>query len=168
MEVTAMAWSAAERQERIERYARGPDLVRAALERVPEEARRWKPSPERWSVHEIVCHCADAETNAAARIRYVLAEKAPTVVGYDQDEWARALDYLAQPLEPALACIDATRAHTTALIRRLPEAAWAREGRHTESGRYTAEDWLRLYSEHLETHAAQIDRTVQAWRERGA
>lgn len=163
-----MALSSAERQERIERYARGPEMVRAALARVPEEARRWKPSPERWSVHEIVCHCADAETNAAARIRFVLAETEPTVVGYDQEEWARALDYQDQPLEPALLCIEGTRAHTAALIRRLPEAAWSREGRHTESGRYTAEDWLRLYSEHLETHAAQIDRTFEAWRARGA
>jgi hypothetical protein len=90
------------------------------------------------------------------------------VMGYDQDEWARALDYHAQPLEPALACIEGVRAHTAALIRRLPEEAWAREGRHTESGRYTAEDWLAIYAEHLEKHAAQVDRTLQAWRERGA
>jgi hypothetical protein len=163
-----MGLTAAERQERIERYVRGPALVKEALARVPEEARRWKPSPERWSVHEIVCHCADSETNASARIRFVLAEQEATVLGYDQDAWARVLDYHAQPLEPALACIEATRAHTAALIRGLPAEAWTREGRHTQSGRYTAEDWLRIYSEHLEKHSAQIDRTLQAWRERSA
>ena len=42
--------------------------------------------------------------------------------------------------------------------------AWRREGRHTESGRYTAEDWLLVYSEHLEKHDAQIERNLAAWR----
>ena len=156
--------TAEERESRIERYARGAELVRDALARVPEEARKWKPAPERWSVHEIVCHCADAEVNASGRIRYLVAEKAPLIVGFDQDEWARALDYHSLPLQPALRCLEGTLALTTELIRRLPEAAWRREGTHTDSGRYTAEDWLRLYSEHLEKHAAQIDRALAAWQ----
>lgn len=158
--------AAEERKSRIDRYARGAALVKAALDKVPEEARKWKPAPGKWSVHEIVCHCADSEVNASGRIRYVLAEKRPTIVGYDQDEWARAFDYHALPLEPALRCLEGTRAHTAELIRRLPEEAWTREGTHTESGRYTAEDWLRIYAEHLEKHAAQIDRTLAAWRTR--
>ena len=157
-------FSAAERSERIERYARGPELLQAALARVPEEARKWKPAPDKWSVHEIVCHCADSEVNASGRIRYLLAEKDPVVVGYDQDEWTRAFDYHALPLDPALRAVEGTRAHTAELIRRLPAEAWTREGRHTESGRYTAADWLRTYSEHLEKHSGQIDRTLAAWR----
>lgn len=158
--------TAGERQACIERYARGAALVTEALAKVPEEARKWRPEAGRWSVHEIVCHCADAEVNGSSRIRYLVAEEAPTIVSYDQAEWARALDYHSLPLEPALRCIEATRAHTADLLRRLPEQAWAREGRHTEAGRYTAEDWLLIYAEHLEKHAAQIDRTLQAWRSR--
>lgn len=162
-----MSITQAERAERIERYARGATVLRQALARVPEQARKWKPSPERWSVHEIVCHCADSEVNGAARIRYVLAEKEPVVLGYDQDHWARALDYHALPLEPALQCVEGARAHTAELIRRLPEESWRREGRHTESGRYTADDWLSIYAEHLEKHSRQIERTLQAWQAAG-
>ena len=50
--------------------------------------------------------------------------------------------------------------------RRLPEAAWQRAGRHTESGPYSAEDWLRIYAEHLEGHAQQIEANLAAWRSR--
>ena len=56
------------------------------------------------------------------------------------------------------------RANTVALLRRLPEAAWVREGRHTESGRYTAEDWLAIYADHLEGHARQIETNVELWQ----
>lgn len=158
-----MPLSAAEREELITRYARGPEQIRAALAKVPEEARQWRPGPGRWSAHEVAVHCADSETNSALRIRYLLAEKEPVIVGYDQEEWARAFDYHAEPLEPALAAVETARGRTVPILRRLAEADWAREGRHTEEGRYTAEDWLRLYAAHLEGHAAQIERNLEAW-----
>jgi hypothetical protein len=161
-----MALTPDERQSLIERYAAGPRRLREALDRVPEAARKWKPAADRWSVHEVVCHCADSETNAAIRVRYVLAERSPTIVGYDQDSWAKALDYHAHPLAAALAAVEAVRANTVPLLRKLPESAWAREGTHTESGRYSVDNWLQIYADHLETHARQIERTLTAWQSR--
>jgi len=153
-----------DRDELIGRYAAGPERLRAALAKVPEEARQWRPGPGRWTVHEIVCHCADSETNGALRIRYLVMEKDPVIIGYDQDAWASGLDYHAHPLKVALNTVDAVRANTVPLLRRLPEAAWTRVGRHTESGSYGAADWLRSYAEHLEKHSRQIERNLEAWR----
>jgi hypothetical protein len=155
-----------QRERLIEQYAAGPARLRAALAGVPEEARKWRPAPREWSVHEVICHCADSETNAAARIRYLVSEKDPVILGYDGNAWAVTFDYHSHPLEPALALIDAVRANTVALLRRLPEDAWTREGRHTESGRYTADDWLRIYAAHLEEHSRQIENNLTAWRSR--
>jgi len=155
-----------ERERLIEQYAAGPARLRGALAQVPAEARQWRPKDGEWSAHEVVVHCADAETNAAARIRYLASETDPLILGYDEARWAVTLDYHRHPLEPALAVVDAVRANTLALLRRLPDEAWQREGRHTQSGRYTAEDWLRIYSEHLDIHARQIEANVSAWRAR--
>jgi DinB family protein len=157
----------AQREERIEMYANGPLRLRSALARVPDAAVKWRPGPGRWSAHEIVCHCADSELNAAARLRYLVAEKDPVVLGYDQDDWARLFDYHAHPLEPALATVEAVRANTVPVLRRLSGEQWSREGRHTQSGRYTVLDWLRIYSDHVENHSRQIERNVEAWVERG-
>ncbi|HSB60253.1 MAG TPA: DinB family protein [Vicinamibacteria bacterium] len=159
-----MALEANEREGLIARYAAGPERLRAALAKVPEEARKWPPGPGRWTVHEVVCHCADSETNGALRIRYLLVEKDPLIVGYDQDAWAARLDYHAHPLEAALATVEAVRANTAPLLRRLPAEAWSRVGRHSESGSYGAEDWLRIYAEHLEKHSRQIERNLEQWR----
>lgn len=158
-----MPLTPAEREDLIRRYAEGPAKVRAAWERVPEAARHWRPGEGKWSAHEIVCHCGDAEANAAMRIRYLAAEKEPLIIGYDQEAWARVLDYAGHPAEPALALMDAARASTVALLRRVPDSLWTKRGRHTESGEYSAEDWLQIYAEHLEKHADQIDRGRAAW-----
>jgi len=159
-----MVLSQAERNALIDKYAAGAARLRAALAAAPEAARQWRPAPGKWSIHEIVCHCADSEANAYGRIRYLLAEPEPLVLGYDQDVWAQTFDYHNHPLEPALQTVGAVRANTVALLRRLPEEAWKREGRHTDSGRYTAEDWLRIYAEHVEKHSRQIERTLAAWQ----
>ena len=158
-----MTISRAERERLIERYAAGPSRLREAWARVPAEARTWRPDSGEFSAHEVVCHCADSETNAAARIRYVVAEPDPLVLGYDENAWARILDYHSHPVEAALATVDAVRANTVPLISRLPDEVWEKAGRHTESGRYTALDWLAIYAAHLEEHTQQIERIIAAW-----
>jgi len=70
-------------------------------------------------------------------------------------------------VDVALATVRAVRANTAAILRRLPEEAWTREGRHTASGRYTALDWLGIYAEHLEIHARQIEANLAAWEAAG-
>jgi hypothetical protein len=155
-----------ERAALIESYEAGPRRLEAAFRSVPPEARQWRPAAGAWSAHEVVVHCADSETASSSRIRFVLAEDDPLIVGYDQDAWAIRLDYHAQPIEPALLAIAATRASTAALLRLLPDHLWERAGRHTESGHYPAEEWLRYYAAHLEDHAQQIEANLAAWRER--
>jgi hypothetical protein len=155
-----------ERHRLIEQYGSAPGRLRDALASVPPEAMTWSPAPGEFSVHEIVCHCADSETNAYSRIRYLLTAEKPVIVGYDPVVWAREFDYANHPLDAALVTVEAVRANTAPILRRLPEEAWGREGTHSESGRYTATDWLRIYSEHLEEHIDQIHRTVDAWRSR--
>jgi hypothetical protein len=158
-----MPFDAATRGSFLRRYAEGSALLRQAWEEVPAEARAWRPGEGRWSAHEVVVHCADSETYAAIRIRLLLADPEPLIVGYDENEWARRFDYHASDPELALRLVETARASTAALLARLPEGAWGRMGRHTHSGPYGTDDWLRNYGEHLEIHATQIRRNLAAW-----
>lgn len=158
----------AERDDCIRRYTEGAALLSAALATVPREAMQWRPAPGKWSAHEVIVHCADSEANAHMRIRYLLGESSPTIIGYDQDHWATEMDYHAHPLDLALATVHAVRANTVPLLRRVTPEQWARGGRHTESGPYGPEDWLRSYAAHLETHTRQLERIVTAWKTRGS
>lgn len=158
--------TAAERAALITRYAEGPALFRRTLAKVPAAALQWRPAPGKWTVHEIIIHCADSESNAHMRIRYLVAEAKPVIIGYDQDVWATVLEYHSLPVDPALAVIDAVRANTVPLLHRLSEADWAKGGQHSESGAYNAIDWLHSYAEHLEVHSRQIERNMAAWGKR--
>ena len=160
-----MAMTAQRREELIGLYEDGPRKLSAAYEQVPEEARKWRPAPEKWSAHEVACHCADSETNAAMRIRYLLAEKDPLIVGYDQAAWATQFEYHELPAGAALATVVAVRAGTVPLLRRMTQEDWRKTGRHTEVvGAFGTEQWLEVYAEHLEKHSGQILRNLEAWK----
>ena len=161
-----MAIGKSELDAYLKRYGSGPALLRMAWSEVPAEARQWRPAEGKWSAHEIVVHCADSETYGAARIRLLLAEEEPLIVGYDENVWARVFDYHGHDVELAFRTIEAVRANTVTMLRRLPDEAWGRTGRHSQSGTYTDNDWLRIYAEHLEVHARQIRRNIEAWKAR--
>src|SRR5690349_11748858 len=157
-----------ERDAFLARYEAGPALLRAAWDKTPRDARQWRPAQGKWSAHEVVVHCADSEAYGHTRIRLVLAEAEPLVVGYDENVWARTFDYHAHDPELALRTIEAVRTNTLACLRRLPDAAFGKLGTHTESGAYSDADWFRLYAEHLEVHARQIGRNLAAWKVRAS
>ena len=152
-----------EREKLIGRYADGPGRLREALAKAPERMRKWRPEPGEFSVHEVIVHCADSETNSHGRIRYLMSEDNATIIGYDPPVWAAAFDYQNHPLDAALLTVEAVRANTVPILRRAPDSAWAKAGTHTESGPYSAEDWLRIYAAHCHDHAEQIERVIEAW-----
>ena len=151
-----------ERNVLIKQYAEGYDEVIRALDNFPAESLGAHPIPGKWSAREIVHHLGDSETTSAVRIRRLLCEEKPLITGYDQDEFARRLRYNERDMAPALEAFRYARATTVQLLGLMSEDEWQRAGTHTENGRYSSEDWLRIYAAHAHGHAAQIRRLREA------
>jgi hypothetical protein len=153
--------NAAERDALIDQYEDGPRVVGAALEGITAAELEAREAPGEWSSREIVHHLADSEMTSAIRLRLLIAQDGPTFLGYDQEEFVRRL-FPDRPIEPSLAAFAGARAATAPILRRLREEQWLRFGTHSESGRYSVEDWLRLYGSHAHEHAGQIRRARAA------
>jgi len=157
----------AQRETLIQTYADGPAKLKAAVAGAPETMRKWRPEPDEFSVHEIVVHCADSETNSHGRIRYLVAEDNATIHGYDPDDWAKKFSYMDHPLEASMLTVEAVRANTVPILRRFSEEDWGSTGTHSESGVYSADGWLQIYAAHLEQHTAQVKSVIAAWEAAG-
>jgi hypothetical protein len=151
-----------ERDALVQQYTQGHSVVIEALAGISEA--ELDTRHDGWTAREVVHHLADSEMTSAIRLRRLLAEDRPTIGGYDQEAFARVLRYTERPIEAALDAFSAARRTTAEILARMTDADWAREGTHTESGRYTAEDWLQIYAAHGHEHAAQI---AQARRRSG-
>ena len=146
---------AQERNRLIEQYANGYSAIIEALSGITEEELDAREAPGEWSPREVVHHLADSEMTSAIRIRLLIVEHTPHIVGYDQEAFASALHY-DRPIEASLLAFRGAREATLPLLKRMSDADWARQGTHTESGTYSATDWLSIYAAHAHEHADQI------------
>lgn len=148
------------RKELIDKYKDGYRAVAEALAGIDSAQLDAHPAPGKWSPREIVHHLADSEMTSAIRLRLLLAENGPVIHGYDQEEFARTLHY-DRPYQTSLEAFRYARESTGEILDRMSPEEWAREGTHSEHGRYTVERWLEIYADHAHNHAQQI-RTARA------
>jgi len=155
-----------ERDEKLELYRRGYDLLAQTLEDVPREAWLFKPDPKEWSVYQVLIHLADSESNAALRARKLIVEPGGTLMGYDQDKWANELDYHDQSYEDALEVVRLARKTTYELLKKQPDEVFEHWVKHPEYEEpYTFEQWINIYSAHISGHIEQIQNNYKLWRD---
>lgn len=149
--------------ERIAAYAAATKSFEeqvAALDRLKLDAKH----PEGWSPRQVIHHLADSEVQSYARLRRLVAEPAGSIIqGYDEGAWASspALGYETDPVETSLAVFSAVRAGTFNVLQHLTEADLARYAEHSERGRFTLDDWLRIYSKHPLDHGEQMAKALR-------
>ena len=112
--------------------------------------------PGKWSVRFILLHLSDSETVLFDRIRRVLSEPRQVIWAYDQDAWARGLDYAQVPLELSRHVYQAVRAATIYYAGRYYESKGGLEFVHSQTGVRTLRDEFDKVAEHNEHHLTQI------------
>ena len=122
------------------------------------EQMRQSEGPGKWSVIEVIQHLADSELVWAYRLRLVLAEDRPHLTGYDQDRWARNLEYSESAREVAFDQIRNLRTANLRLLKSLTQEQLQRVGIHEERGPETVEHMIRLYAGHDLIHRRQLSR----------
>lgn len=149
----------ARRDELVERYKAGAAEVRKAVAECGEDRLDNRPDPNEWTPREIVHHLADSEMTSAIRLRRLLAEDVPEIVGYDPDAFAARCHY-ERPVDSSLDAMEAARRTSADILDALTEDQWTRRGTHSESGEYSVEHWLELYAAHPYEHADQLRRAA--------
>lgn len=152
-----------ERAAKIDRHGNAHTELVEALKEFPKEMWHYRPSPDDWTIHEIVVHITDSEANSYVRCRRFIAEPGKDVMAYDEMGWASALHYADQSTEDALELFRWLRNNTNKLIRTLPESAWSNTVYHPENGMMTLDDWLEIYARHVTDHVEQMRRGYLKW-----
>ncbi len=153
----------AERQQKLEIYGNGYAILAEAVKQLPREAWHFRPT-EGWTIHEIIIHIADSETNSYVRCRRLVAEPGSQVLGYDETLWAKALDYHQQSPEDALELFKWLRKKSYDLIKDKVDSLLLHTIQHSENGPMTFDDWLVTYADHIPDHVAQMQRAYAEWK----
>jgi hypothetical protein len=147
-----------EREHLIRQYRDGHRAVMEAFQGITDQELDHSAVEGEWTPRQIAHHLADSEMMSAIRIRRMLTEETPVIFGYDEKAFAEKLTS-DRPIEPSLEAMRWARETCSQLLDRMTVDDWHIVGTHTESGRYTTEDWLRIYAGHAHDHAQQIKRS---------
>jgi hypothetical protein len=150
----------------LERFRRGPELLAVVLTGVFGEEEDFALASGKWSIRQIAAHLADSELVDAHRFRQVLAENNPTLIGYDQDAWAKNLDYARRKPKQSLESFRRLRAENYELLKDLPLEIFARSGNHTERGPVTLGEMLEECARHVEQHVSQMQKIREEYRQK--
>jgi len=126
---------------------------------------RIRPEPKEWSVIECIGHLTDSEVVTSARVRWILAEDEPQIIGYDQDLWVDGLRHDRDDPGALIALFDALRSANLTLLSTRSAADLERFGQHNERGPESYGLMIRLTAGHDRFHVAQAERALAAVRE---
>jgi uncharacterized damage-inducible protein DinB len=140
----------------IDAYLAGPRAVRQAVAGMSRDQLLARPVAGKWSTLEVVCHLADFDPIIADRMKRIIAEDRPTLLGADEKRFAAALAYHQRDLGEELAILDHTRAQMARILAALTPDALQRVGVHNERGELTLERMLASATNHIPHHLTFI------------
>ena len=112
--------------------------------------------PGKWSVRFLLHHLADAEAVFNDRIRRVISQPRGVIWAFDQEAFARGLDYEHLPLALSRGVYEAVRGAIIHLAGVHYERDGHREFVHSETGVRTLKDEFEKVAWHNARHLAQI------------
>ena len=135
--------------------------------RHPAEVLRGRPIEGKWTPNEIIGHLTDSEWVYGYRLRLILCEDEPVILGIRQDDWVASQRHNEREPSELVEIFRTLRVLNLSVWRRLSPEDLQRSGQHNERGAESLAAMLRLLAGHDLSHLHQISRYIQALESRG-
>ena len=139
-------------RKHIEEFAARADIPAKAIKGLSKKDLNGFPVPGTWSIQQIIVHLMDSHLIGSDRMKRIIAEDNPTLIGYDESKFAANLHYDKMDAAMAAEAFRINQLLTAELLRQLPDAAFDRAGMHNERGRVTLRDMVTSYTKHVDHH----------------
>ncbi len=126
---------------------------------------RTRPFEGKWKPNEVIGHLADSEWVYGYRLRLILCEDNPTILGMNQDLWVAGQRHNEREPSELVDMFRTMRQFNLALWKRMSPADLKRTGQHNERGPESLGVLLRMLAGHDLLHLDQLARYIQAVRQ---
>ena len=134
--------------------------------RHPAEVLRGRAIQGKWTPNEIIGHLTDSEWVYGYRLRLILCEEEPAILGFTQDDWVASLRHNEREPSELVEIFRTLRVLNLSVWRRMSLEDLQRSGQHNERGAESLAVMLQLLAGHDLSHLDQISRYIQALESR--
>ena len=135
--------------------------------RQPAEILRGRAIQGKWTPNEIIGHLTDSEWVYGYRLRLILCEDQPAILGFRQDAWVASHHHNEREPSELVGIFRTLRVLNLSVWGRLSPQDLQRSGQHNERGPESLAVMLQLLAGHDLSHLHQIDRYILAIESRG-
>ncbi len=141
----------------IKKLEENASVFKSILKNIPEEQVRWKPSPEKWSLLEVINHLYDEEReDFRQRIKNILEDPLKEWASIDPVKWVTEREYDKREMKTSLNNFLAEREKSVAWLKSLTSPNWKAAYKHPKLGEISAEKLLANWLAHDYLHIRQI------------
>lgn len=139
------------------RLAASGDAIECFVKHTGIEQARWKPSPGKWSMLDVVCHLYDEERfDFRQRIDYLLHKPGEELPKFDPLAWVTEHRYAEQDIVEMRTLFRREREHSVAWLASLDDPDWDAYKDHPVFGRLSASRFLASWVAHDYLHLRQM------------
>jgi hypothetical protein len=135
--------------------------------RHPVEVLCGRAIPGKWTPNEIIGHLTDSEWVYGYRLRLILCEDEPAILGFRQDAWVASQRHNEREPSELVEIFRTLRLLNLSVWRRISPQDFERSGQHNERGAESLAVMVRLLAGHDLSHLHQISRYMHALESRG-
>lgn len=146
----------------IEILSETADVLARIVDTHSAEHIRTRPFEGKWTPNEIVGHLIDAEWVYGFRMRLILCEESPAILGMDQELWVQGQRHNEREPGEQVEMFRRLREFNLSVWKRMTSDDLARTGQHNERGPESLGVMLRMLAGHDLSHIDQIQRYLVA------
>ena len=122
---------------------------------------RTRPFEGKWTPNEVIGHLTDSEWVYGYRLRLILCEDNPTILGMNQNLWVAGQRHNEREPSEFVEMFRTMRQFNLGLWKRMSPADLNRTGQHNERGPESLGVLLQMLAGHDLSHLDQITRYIQ-------
>jgi hypothetical protein len=143
----------------IDQLSTNRQVIAGLAKATSSEQARWKPSPDKWSILEVVNHLYDEEReDFRQRLALLLTNPEQTWPPINPQNWVTLRGYQERELDVSLNNFQSEREISLSWLSQLTAPNWQNRYQHPNGGIITAGDLLASWLAHDYLHIRQLAR----------
>ncbi|MCI0707335.1 MAG: DinB family protein [Ignavibacteriae bacterium] len=151
-------------KDHFKEFQAAPKKLRALAKKAKGKKMTDRPSPDKWSIAEIITHLAESELVISFRLRMMLASNGVLIQVVDQNAWQANAGHLMREPKKALDLFEMLRMYNVSLLKSITKEQWEMFGMHQERGKETVARVVEMYAGHDINHMLQIEGILNGTR----
>ena len=143
----------------IQSLANNLDIFKAQLQNKSKDEVSFKPSSDKWSMLEVLCHLVDEEKeDFRIRLKYVLEDPFKPLPKFNPVDWVQSRNYEGQNFDDKVIEFLNERVKSIKWLQSLQDPQWQNTHHHSKLGHRSAFLFLANWLAHDYIHIRQLNR----------